>query len=179
MKKRRENQLFLKLIFHNYLSLIDKSKYWHHVSLLLVWRGDNSQAWASSVQISTHISNERWKITFSSVLTFRFLRGWKENKRKSYLKHTLSRHDPNNKHFQRHLNGRKLIFFLLEIHNSLTNKQDVFTRNHFFWRFLTVTRIRNYQLQTKYQSEWEGDEPRRSFIKIFYYYDVWRVVVDI
>lgn len=32
-----------KLIFHNYLPLIDKSKYWHHVSLLLVWRGDNSQ----------------------------------------------------------------------------------------------------------------------------------------
>lgn len=79
-----KKETFGKLIFHNYLPVIDKSKYWQRVSLLLVWRGDNSEAWASKC---AQIGNVDEKLLFC-------VRD-EGNKRKSYLKRSL--HDPNNK----------------------------------------------------------------------------------
>lgn len=95
--------------------------------------------------------------------------------REIYASHTLntSLHGPNNEHFQRHLNGRKLISYFCSSHVErrafwgtvlLTNKQTNKTllqesNRHFFLE-------RNYQLQTKYQEKAKR-KARHSFIKIF------------
>lgn len=95
--------------------------------------------------------------------------------REIYASHTLntSLHGPNNEHFQRHLNGRKLISYFCSSHverrafwgtvlltNKQTNKTLLQESNRLF--FLE----RNYQLQTKYQEKAKR-KARHSFIKIF------------
>lgn len=126
-----------KSIFHNYFPLIDKSKYWHHVSLLLVWRGDNSQV-ELPVNADPQRSNERWKITFlHSWLDF-FFPPRPRNIRKSYLKHFSTW--PKQWALSTPFEWKEINFLLLlkpcraesilgnSSFDKQTNKQDAFTR---------------------------------------------------
>lgn len=131
-------------------------------------------------------TNERWKIVFLRSWLFSSFSSSRAKIRKSYLKHSF--HGPNNKHknkhFQRHLNERKLISFLaccsehwdryavLSLDKQTNNKtrttfsdlRSLLRGLRFGWHSTVLSKlsITNYQ-----QKKLMWKKPRHSFIKIF------------